>query len=147
MFRVHVCLTVRIVRRTMLPRYDRNKLLYVNSQRTLRYIEEAWMCAILVAGWFKWGLRNMKLILLVISPRGSGIYIRPEGRGNCSSGKRRNEKDRRGCLYICLQLFALRPENYYCNFDRTSNCIALFVETLFAPALYTHLVKVSFVIF
>lgn len=52
-------------------------------------------------------LEIQKLMLLVTSPRGSGIYGRPEGNGqaNCSSGRKRNERDRH-CLYIYLRLSA-----------------------------------------
>lgn len=63
-------------------------------------------------------LEIQKLIILVTSPRGSRIYGQPEGNGqaNCSSGRKRNERDRH-CLYIYLRL--LWPENYCRNFDRT----------------------------
>lgn len=58
----------------------------------------------LVAGFKRRLRRDMKLILLVMSLRGSGIYSRPEGSGrvNCSSGRGGETRKTDGCLYICL---------------------------------------------
>jgi len=57
--------------------------------------------------WYEWRHTawDTKLILLVTLPCGSGIYDRLEGsrQANCSSGRKRNERDRH-CLYIYLRL-------------------------------------------
>lgn len=77
--------------------------------------------------------RDTKLIVLVTSPRGSGIYGRPggNGRANCSSGRKRNGREK-PTLFVHLPpaLRPLRPENYRRNFDRTPVFSALREKTL-----------------